>query len=369
MKVLHIVSVSFSLKYFIGNQFNYFGQKGYDFTVVCTPSKELYSYSDQMAFKVFPLQILRSINPIQDILSIYKLYKFLKKEKFDIVIAHSPKGGLIGMVAAYFAQVPKRIFFRHGLVFETSFGIKKRLLILIEKIISFCSRKVVNVSPSIEEKVKVYNLNPKDKNVILGKGTCNGVNVNRFLPSSKRNNLDKIVVGFVGRLSNDKGVTELIDAWKIVEKKFNNIQLVLIGPIDQRDSVVSDTIQVIQQSNTINYIGEVEDTSIYYREMDIFILPSYREGFPTVTLEASASELPIITTKRTGCIDSIIENVTGIFTELTSEDIADSIAYYINNPNIRIEHGINGRKFVVNNFSEEIIYDEIEKKLLTVNFK
>lgn len=367
-KVLHVVSISFSLRYFIGNQFKYFKDKGYDFTVACSPSEDFCAYSKEMDFKPFPIVISRSINPIKDLMSIYKLYRLIKKEKFDMVIAHSPKGGLIGMLAAYFAKVPKRIFFRHGLVFETSDGFRKKMLIFIEKITSFCAHKVVNVSPSIQKKVELYKLNSNAKNVILGKGTCNGVNINRFFPTSKNNDKGRIVIGFVGRLSNDKGITELIEAWKIIEKKFNDIELMLIGPIDERDKLIPETLNEIRLSTTINYIGEVEDTSKYYGEMDIFILPSYREGFPTVTLEASASELPIITTKRTGCIDSIIENVTGIYTELNGIDIANKIAYYIDNPEIRLKHGMNGRKHVVNNFSEEIIYNEIEEKLLKATF-
>src|SRR5690606_26250569 len=101
---------------------------------------------------------------------------------------------------------------------------------------------------------------------------------------------------------------------------------------------------------TIKYIGLVDDTVEFYNAMDVFILPSYREGFPTVVLEASAMQLPIITTKSTGCVDSIVEHRTGVFTAIDSESIAEQILFYYKNPDIRTEHGENGRKWVIDNF-------------------
>lgn len=363
-KVLHIVSVSFSLKYFVGNQFIYFKSKGYDFTVACSPSRDFFNYANEMGFNTFPIIISRNISPIQDILSIYKLYKFIKKEKFDVVVAHSPKGGLIGMIAGFLAKTPRRIFFRHGLVFETSSGLKKKMLIVIEKITGFCSHKVVNVSFSIEKVSNSLHLNSVSKNVILGKGSCNGVNIDYYKFKPKSEYKDKFVIGFIGRLCNDKGINELVNAIEYLDE-YENIVLLLIGPLDERDVLARGTLQKIEDNPKIIYIGEVKSTGYYYNQMDVFILPSFREGFPTVNLEASASKLPIITTKKTGCIDSIIENQTGIFTENDPEQIAKSIEYYIKNTELRKLHGINGREFVEANFSENVIYRDIESKILT----
>lgn len=365
MKVLQIVSVSFSLRYFIGNQFSHFRSKGISYTVACSPSDDLYRFSEEKKFDVFPVVIKRSISPIQDILSIWKLYRFIKRNKFDVVIAHSPKGGVIGMIASFLAGSPKRVYFRHGLVFETSKGFKRKLLILIEKVTSFCAHLVVNVSPSIENQALHLRLNPPSKNVILGKGTCNGIDVNRFSPKTNSDNKQNITVGFVGRLSNDKGVTELVEAWKILETRHSNIELLLIGPLDERDRLIPETMNWIETSKSIRCLGEIQDVSMYYKEMDIFVLPSYREGFPTVTLEASASGLPVVTTKNTGCVDSILEGKTGIFTELTPQAIADALEVYIGDPELRKEHGSNGRRFVVENFSEQIVYKEIASKILS----
>lgn len=368
MKVLQIVSVSFSLRYFIGNQFSHFRSKGISYTVACSPSEDLYQYSKEKKFDVFPVAIRRSISPVQDLFSIWKLYRFIKRNKFDVVIAHTPKGGLIGMISSFLAGSPKRVYFRHGLVFETSKGLKHKLLVLIEKVTSYCAHLIVNVSPSIENKALQLGLNDPSKNIILGQGTCNGIDINRFTPITPTTNDDvkrKITIGFVGRLSNDKGITELVEAWKILEARHSHIELLLIGPVDERDRLIPETMTSIENSKSIRCLGEIHDVAMYYREMDIFVLPSYREGFPTVTLEASASGLPVVTTKNTGCVDSILEGKTGIFTELTPQAIADALEVYIGDPALRKEHGSNGRRFVVENFSEQIVYKEIASKILS----
>ena len=360
-KVLHIVSVSFSLRYFIGNQFHYFKERGYEFHVACSASTELNELSEEFGFKVFPVPILRSIDPIQDLSSILKLRQYIKKEKFDIVIAHSPKGGLIGMLAAYLAHTPKRIFFRHGLVFETSSGFKKHLLIGIERLISNCAHHVVDVSPSVARVSQQLKLTPATKSIILGRGSCNGVDVARFKHRQGYKQEGIITIGFVGRLSIDKGIVDLVEAWQLLKTEYGNIRLLLVGPLDERDGLDSGIIKQIQEDTTIIAVGGVTDTAVYYNKMDIFVLPSYREGLPTVTLEASASRLPIVTTRVTGCIDSIIEHKTGIFADNTAISLFEAIKFYLDHIDIAMQHGLNGEKFVHENFSEQQIYNEIEK--------
>lgn len=360
-KVLHVLSVSFSIKYFIGNQFNYFKSKGVEFHVACSYSDELMQLSEEYGFKPFPIPVKRAIDPVQDVKSIYRLNKYIKKEKFDIVITHSPKGGLIGGVASFFAGTPKRIYFRHGLVFETLTGIKQQLLILVEKLNGAISHYIVNVSPSVQRKSEKLRLSKPYKNIVVGKGTCNGVDVHRFMYRDGFKKKDVKVIGFVGRISKDKGIAELIEAWKILKKANVNIKLLLVGPIDERDPIENDLLEYINQETSIDFAGEISDVTYYYNKMDLFVLPSFREGFPTVTLEASASRLPVITSRATGCIDSIIENKTGKFVEINGIDIAQAIQYYLDNPALIFEHGIEGENFVKNNFSEEIVYPLIEK--------
>lgn len=378
IKILNVVNISFVLPYYIGDQFDYFNKLGISNYVACTPSAHFFEYSFEKNFHTIPINILRKIDLLEDFKAIYYLRKKIIEERIDIVIGHTPKGALIAMVASYLAKVKYRIYFRHGLMYETSKGMKKLILKSIERFTGFISTKVVCVSNSVLKQSITENLNEISKNLILNIGTCNGIDTKRFsrdIKSYKIGHLrDKYkikstdkVIGYVGRIVNDKGITELILAWKIVIKKYPNLKLLLVGPFEERDSINSDMKLYIENCDSIILIGLIKDVIPYYCLMNIFILPSYREGFPTVVLEASSMELPVITTKSTGCIDSIIENETGIFCEIDPNSISNKISFYLDNLNLAYQHGQNGRNFVVKNFQQEIIWKEIATKVYELN--
>lgn len=362
-KILHVINVSFVINHFFGNQFSYFSKKGYDFTVACSEDEHLYKQAEEKGFKVFPVPVLKAISPIQDVLSIVKLARFIKKEKFQVVIAHSPKGGLIGMAAAYLAGVKKRVFFRHGVIFETATGFRRRMFILVEKIVGALATDVIVVSESLRQLSDEYTLNDPAKNKLLGIGTCNGIDIERFQYRPKQHT--DFVLGYVGRLVRDKGINELIAGWLQFVKGKTDVYLHIIGPWEKRDGISEETFNIIRNHPSIRFFDYVADSSPFFNEMDVFILPSYREGFGMVILEASASGIPVITTRSTGCINAIQENVTGIYTEIAPNQIAEAIDYYYQNPQLRQEHGNNGVTFVRNNFSEQILFVEIEKQVLS----
>ena len=377
--ILHVVSVPFSISYFLGGQFNYFNrnEKRYNFFVACSPSDHLRDLSEQYGFEGFELPINRAITPFEDAKSIIKLRKFILDNDIDIVIGHTPKGGMIAMMAGLLAGVEHKIYFRHGLVYETCKGLKKTLLKTIEKLSGRIANKVICVSNGIREKSISDKLNKNSKNVILGRGTCNGVDCNnKFNPliinknelGSLKDRLnvhrDYVVFGFVGRMVRDKGINELIEAWTKFSKKYHNVKLLLVGPIEERDPISDKSIDYIKNNDSIIHVGEVTDAAIYYALMDVFILPSYREGFPTVILEASSMELPIITTNATGCKEAIVEGESGIITLINAEAIYDSLEFFIKNFNKKKEFGKNGRQFIVENFEQTKVWDIIEKELL-----
>jgi glycosyltransferase involved in cell wall biosynthesis len=378
-KVLHVVNISFVIPYYIGGQFDYFSARGIQFYVACQPSAHLEEYSRQKNFTAFPLNVLRSINPVEDLRAIYRLRQYIKKEGIDVVIGHTPKGGLIAMIAAFSCGIKQRIYFRHGLMYETSKGLKRHLLKSIEKLSGYLASKVVCVSPSVLQVSNQEKLSPLKKNILLNKGTCNGIDaLNAFWTGSlNRTEVDHLkakygitpldrVVGYVGRLVNDKGINELIAAWKLLLENNSNCKLLLVGPFEERDALPPHIKDYILNTSSIIYTGLIHDTPIHYSLMDMFILPSYREGFPTVVLEASAMELPVLTTRATGCIDSIIENETGMFVDLTPEDIVIHIQAYLDDPALRHKHGKNGRLYVLENFEQSSIWQEIGEHVLEI---
>jgi glycosyltransferase involved in cell wall biosynthesis len=375
MNILHIVNVFFVVPFFFGDQFNYLKNRGYNIFLICSPDQNLKKQSKIQGFIYKEIPVLKKISPIQDLISIFLIYRYILKNNIDVVNGHTPKGGLLAMIASFIARTPKRIYFRHGLVFETASGLKRYILIMMDRLTAFLSTQIVNVSPSVAQNSLIYKLNPEWKQVLLSKGTCTGIDTNKFNRENIEENrvinlkkelhipLDCIIIGFSGRFVRDKGIIELIDAFTQLSLKDNNVYLLLIGIIEERDAIPSSIIEDINNNPNIITTGYVDNSIIqnYYALMDIYILPSYREGFPTSILEASAMSLPVITTKVTGCIDAIIENKTGIFVEHTSQSILTGIDFFLQDKSRRAIYGNAGRKFVIDSFDQAIVWREIEK--------
>ena len=375
MNILHVVNISFVIPYFLGNQLSYFNKKGYKEYIVCSSSPELESFSRIYGFEYKEVEILRKISVMKDFVAISKTMQYIKSKQIDIVVGHTPKGALIAMIAAFILRVPVRIYFRHGLVYETSMGFKRKLLISIDKLVAALATKIVCVSPSLYKKSIDDKLNLVSKQVLLSKGTCNGIDVGRF----NKENLDlkrlkdlkdslgiadsSFVVGYTGRLVRDKGIVELVKAFQILTQRHDNMVLLLVGMMEERDSLSIEIKRFIQDTSSIINTGYVLNSIIeyYYALMNVFVFPSYREGFGMSTLEASSMELPIITARVTGCVDSIIEEQTGVFVEHTPECIINAIERSYSNEKLRLNFGKNGRNFVVDNFEQHVIWTEIEK--------
>ncbi len=372
MNILHVVNIYFVLPYFIGGQFKYFAAKGHKMHVACSPSEYLDDYAKENGFDYIETSVNRSISIKEDLVSIFNIYQYIKDYQIDIVIGHTPKGGLLAMIAGKMAKVPKRIYFRHGLVYETSKGLKRFILKTVDRIASACATKIICVSPSVLRRSIEDNLAPGEKQMILGRyGTCNGVDtIQQFNPDridkkkvvALRNKYaiesSDFIIGYSGRLVKDKGIIELVEAFERFDDK-GNCKLLLVGMFEKRDSLPDEIQRRINDNPRIIYTGFVNGgMELYYSLMDVYVLPSYREGFPTGVLEAQAMALPVITTRVTGCCDSIIVGETGLFVDNNSDDLYDKI-------NLIREHkvidGKKGRKWVVENFDSRLIWHEIEK--------
>lgn len=371
MNVLHVVNIYFVLPYFIGGQFKYFKNKGYHMNVACSRSEYLKPYAKEQGFEYLETPVNRSISIKEDIQSIFAIRRFIKQKNIDVVVGHTPKGGLLAMIAGKICRVPKRIYFRHGLVYETSHGLKRFILKSVDRFASLCATKIVCVSPSVLNRSIEDRLAPARKQVILKDGTCNGVDtVAQFNPDlideKKITELKAkygikptdFVIGYSGRLVKDKGIIELVQAFDKLNKA-ENCRLLLVGMFEERDALPEGIKSRILNDDRIIYTGFVNGGMEYfYSLMDIYILPSYREGFPTGVLEAQAMRLPVITTRVTGCCDSIIDGITGLFAENSADDIADKI------DEIRLDKkidGRHGREWVKEKFDSRIIWQEIEK--------
>lgn len=369
-----MVNIYFVLPYFIGDQFKYFTQKGCEMNVVCSASDYLADYAREEGFDYIESPVNRSISIGQDLGTIRNICRFIRKKEIGVIVGHTPKGGLLAMLAGWLCRVPKRIYFRHGLVYETSHGLKRFVLMMVDRLASACATRVVCVSPSVLRRSIEDHLAPVRKQLILGHGTCNGIDCEgKFNPANidlKRLeslrkqwgiSKDDFVIGYSGRLVRDKGIIELVRAFDSL-KNADSCRLLLVGMFEQRDALPEDVQERIKNDKRIIYTGfQNGGMEYFYAMMDVYVLASYREGFPTGVLEAQAMEKPVITTRVTGCCDSIVEGKTGLFAKNEVTDLANKI------DELRFNHfisGREGRKWVKENFDSPIIWKELEKLYL-----
>ena len=377
MKIYNVVCVFFSIPFFFGEQLSYFTKKGYKIYLTCSPSDKLKPFAQKHDCEYKEICIKREISPLSDLKALWQLYRYIRKERFDIVCGHTPKGGLLSILAAFCAGVHKRIFFRHGLLYETSTGLKHFMFINAERIASLFATKVVCVSPYLIEKSIKDRLTSERKLVLLKNGSCNGVDaMGKFNPEhidiNKLHNMrtslgineKAFVIGYTGRLVKDKGIIELVNAYITIYNTNSSFRLLLVGPLEERDALPYNIISTINTHPGIIYTGQVEsDIEYYYALMDIMVLSTHREGFGTSILEASSMCKPVLTTAHTGSRDAIINAQTGFYIDTNSDSIIKHILMYVNNPILLKEHGYNGRKYVLENFRQELIWEEIENKL------
>ena len=371
--ILHVVNIYFVIPYFLGGQFEYFRELGYELDVVCSKSPYLDPYAKQHNFGYREIPILRSINPIQDFKSIRQICHYIKDRQVGIVVGHTPKGGLLSMVAAWLMRVPKRVYFRHGLVYQTSSGLKRFILMSVDRIASLLATKIVCVSPSVLEQSIKDKLSPAHKQIVLGKGTCSGVDTQgKFNPQNI--NPEKMsllkqkwgiddsdwIVGYTGRLVRDKGIMELVDAFDLVKANNPRLKLLLVGMFEERDALPQEVQNRIKNDPQIVWTDfQNEDMEYFYAMMNVYVLMSYREGFPTGTLEAQSMGVPVITTRVTGCCDSIVQGETGAFVSREPEELGKVIkAMSEGEITFSAERT---RLWVIDNFDNLRVWEEIKK--------
>lgn len=374
MKTLHIFTLATTAASFFDGQFRYLVDNGYEIHIVASPAN-IDKFCEYNHTVYYPIDVVRRIDPIADIKTIYSLVKLIKQHKYDAVFGHTPKGAMVAMIASKIAGIKIRVYYRHGLIYTTATGIKRKLYKFIEQFTSSLATNIVNVSPSLSQLAIKESLNKENKQVVIGYGTCGGIDaINKFNPkllSSEhvqkvrdKYNISKsdFVIGFCGRICKEKGIRELIDAFRISRNNNPSIpyKLLLVGSFDTRDILPDVYKRLIDTDPDIIWTGRIEKQLIplYYSIMDLFVFPSYREGFGMCVIEASAMEVPALVSRSHGCIDSIQEHITGEYISLDPENIANSIAV-MQGDNNRKNYGINGRRVVLERFDHSIMWKQV----------
>lgn len=374
MKVLHVFTLLTTPKAFFDSQFQYLAEQGLEIHLVTDDEEDVeFSRNNHIIYHRIP--IIRAISPIGDLTTIKKLIQLIRREKYDAVFGHTPKGAMVAMIAAKLSGVRTRVYYRHGLIYTTAHGLKRTILKAVEQLTALCATHIVNVSPSLGKLAVKDCLNSDKKQTVIGLGTCGGIDtIDIFNPtkvsqekvSALRHALgvpdNAYVVGFCGRLCRDKGIIELIEGFRIFQQAHPDIVscLLLVGPYDARDILPPQVKDEIEENHSIVAPGSVSHHFLpdYYSLMDVFVFPSYREGFGMTVLEASAMRIPVLVSRSHGCVDSIRENITGCYIDITSQSIASGLSDMLV-PQLRQRLGNAGRDFVTENFERTRMWPRI----------
>ena len=336
-------------------------EAGFRVTLVSSPGELLDRTAACEGVEAFAIPIERQIAPVADLVSLARLCWLLLRLRPEMTEFSTPKAGLLGTLAAMLCGVPWRIYMLRGLKLETSTGFQRLILLAAERLAAACAQVVLCNSESMRAQALALGVAPAAKLHLLGEGSSNGVDVERFSPgpSDVQGRLgiprEAPVVGFVGRLTRDKGLPELIEAFDKILKVAPDARLLLVGWFDASEDALSAALRArIENHPRIHCTGFVADTAPYYRAMDLMVLPTWREGFPNVVLEAAATGIPVITTLSTGSRDSVVPEVTGLLIPPGyPKAISEAVLKLLRDPARRRRMGEAARAWVLEHYAIE----------------
>ena len=342
----------------LGGRLRTLREAGFRVTLVSSPGELLNQTASLEGVESVAISMRREMALLADLWSLLSLCWLLWRLKPDMTEFSTPKAGLLGSVAAMLCGVPSRVYLLRGLKLETSTGIKRHILLAAERLASACSHVVLCNSESLRKEALALRVAAEAKLHLLGGGSSNGVDVERFSPGQgilrARLGLptDAPVVGFVGRLTRDKGLPELVEAFDAILAAKPQAHLLLVGWFDASEDALDYSLRMrIKNHPRIHLTGYVADTAPYYRVMDVMVLPSWREGFPNVILEAAASGIPVVTTLCTGSRDAVVPEVTGLLIPPGYPvAIREAVLRLLENPQRRRRMGKAARAWVLQNY-------------------
>lgn len=365
-KIIRMTTIPTSLYTFIEGQLSALREAGHDVLAVSSPGWELQAISEREGVPHAVVPMVRHISPLNDLKSLWKMYRLFRREKPTIVHTMTPKAGLIGMMAARLAGVPVRIHTFTGLVWPTQHGIKKKLLMSTDSILCRCATHIVPEGHGVKRILANAKITDKPLH-ILAHGNVRGINGEYFdrtpwvmQEAAKIREQGCYTFVFVGRLVTDKGIPELVRAFHAINEP--DIRLLLVGRYEPSlDPLPADVHSIIQTDTRITATGQLEEVRPWYAAGDAFIFPSHREGFPNALLEAGAMGLPVFSTAVNGADEIIKQGQTGVvFPLLSTEELRQECLYkqmtaILSHRDQAAAMGARARQHVLAHWSSEIV--------------
>lgn len=319
MKIIRTSTIPTSLNVFCRGLFQELKEDGYDLVAVSSPGPALDELEKRENVRAYRVPMQRHISPLKDLKSLWQLIRVFHKEKPEMVHSITPKAGLLSMIAAWICRVPVRLHTFTGLIFPTSTGFKQKVLILTDRITCSCATHIVPEGEGVKDDLLKFNITKKTLKV-LGHGNIRGIDLKHYSKTSqvieKASEIrrsDVCTYIFVGRVVRDKGINELIRSFELLNRKNPQTRLILVGSFEPNlDPLNPEILEEINTNPAIETVGKQNDVRPWLAASDIFVFPSYREGFPNVVIEAGAMDLPAIVTDINGSREIIEDGKNGI---------------------------------------------------------
>lgn len=364
-RLVHVLTVADSLV-FIDDVVRRATARGFEVTVVTSPDARLEAFGRRLGVRTVGVEMPRRVSPLGDFLALDALRRLFERLEPDVVHAGTPKGGLLGTLAAQAAGVPVRLYQMRGLAYVTARGALRGVLRATEALSCRAATRVLCQSPSLRAQALAEGLvTPATSEVVLG--GSNGVDLARFslarhadagralrarlgVPESA------VVFAFVGRVVRDKGVPELVEAFTPLAAR--GARLVVAGPFEAKDAVPAAVRAALEGNPAIHCLGPVDEPGAVYAAADVVVLPSHREGFPNVPLEAAAMERPVISTDVPGCRDAVVDGETGwLVPPGAAAALGQAMADALGDAAARLTRGKAGRLRVARHFERARLAD------------
>jgi glycosyltransferase involved in cell wall biosynthesis len=365
-------TIPVSIRAFYGPQIEYLLESGFELGIVTSPDER---FADELPEQVryLPVTMTRSLTPWRDLQALCRLIRFFRKNRFDLVQYNTPKAALLCSIASLLSRVPVRLYLMWGLYYTGRTGWKRSFFKLFERIICRLSTHIAPDGNETRTFAIRERLCPAGKIEVVGNGSANGIDLGRFdrckLAAARHEirasfNLEEshVVVGTVARLGREKGINELVRGFAAAYNDRPLLRLLLVGPREMRnvDSLDADVQRLIEQHSAVVTTGFRQDVERYMAAMDIFTLPSWREGFGVVNLEAAAMELPVISTDVMGPRESVMDGVSGILVAVRDPAaLAATILALTDDPERRRRLGCAGRRRVEQEFEQRAHWRKI----------
>ena len=360
-KIIRAATIGMSLNIFCRGLLTELSQDGYEVLALSSPDDDLAELGSREHVRTIGVSMERHMSPFKDLLSLFRLTKVMIKEKPCMVHSMTPKAGLLCMLAAWMVRVPLRVHTFTGLVWPTSTGLSRKILMMTDRITCFCATHVIPEGEGVKHDLQTCITRKPMR--VLGYGSVKGVDLG-YWKRTEKSQADScgkekkcFTFIFVGRVVRDKGINELVHAFSRLHKLYPDTRLLLVGPSeDNLDPILPETRKMIEEEEAIISVGSQKDVRPYYEESDVLVFPSYREGFPNVVLEAGAMELPSIVTDINGSREIIKDGVNGVIVPPRETDaLFEAMEDMVRCPEEVERMGTNSRSIIAARYEQSFV--------------